>query len=126
MIPKLFKLAFHLRVLYGQLTPHPPPGYSSVPNAPCQPRDKVTSLTSLVMLISEIKFQPSNREFNLESETVGEIGGTDTVTPNLLKGPSKTRFNHKDRRQIENCSAHIFFSLLQILINLFLAPALIN
>ena len=91
MIPKLFTLAFHLRVLYGQLTPHPPPGYSSVPNAPCQPRDKVTSLTSLVMLISEIKFQPSNREFNLESETVGEIGGTDTVTPNLIKGPSKTR-----------------------------------
>ena len=44
------------------------------------------------MLISEIKFQPSNGEFNLESETVGgEIGGTDTVTPNLIKGPSKTR-----------------------------------
>jgi hypothetical protein len=114
MIPKLFKLAFHLRVLYGQLTPHPPPGYSSVPNAPCQPRDKVTSHTSVTMLISEIKFQQSNGEFNLEAETV-EIGGTDTVTPNLLKGPSKTRFNHKDRRQMRIFLLIFFFSFFPLL-----------
>ena len=74
------------------------------------------------MLISEIKFQPSNREFNLESETVGEIGGTHTVTPNLIKGPSKTRFNHKDRRQMRIVLL-IFFFLFppaqNYLINLF-------
>jgi hypothetical protein len=76
------------------------------------------------MLISEIKFQPSNGEFNLESETAGgEIGGTDTVTPNLLKGPSKTRFNHKDRRQMRIFLLIFFFSFLppaqNYLINLF-------
>ena len=91
---KLLKLAFHLRILYGQITPHPPPGYSSVPNAPCQPRDKVTSHTLIAKLISKIKIkiQPTKGEFYLESETA-VIGVTDTVTPKLKqKGPSKTHF----------------------------------
>ena len=73
------------------------------------------------MLISEIKFQPSNGEFNLESETV-EIGGTDTVTLNLIKGPSKTRFNHKDRRQMRIVLLIVFFLFSpaqNYLINLF-------
>ena len=59
------------------------------------------------MLISEIKFQQSNGEFNLEAETV-EIGGTDTVTPNLLKGPSKTRLQPQRQETNENLSTHIF------------------
>ena len=122
MIPKILKLAFHLRILYGQITPHPPPGYSSVPNAPCQPRDKVTSHTSVTMLISEIKFQQSNGVFNLEAETV-ENGGTDTVTPNLIKGPSKTRLQPQRQERNENRSTHIFLSLFSpaqnYLINLF-------
>ena len=94
IITKILKLAFHLRILYGQITPHPPPGYSSVPNAPCQPRDKVTSHTLIAKLISKIKIkiQPAKGEFYLESETAA-IGVTDTVTPKLKqKGPSKTHF----------------------------------
>jgi hypothetical protein len=99
---KIFKLAFHSRILYGQLTPHPPPGYSSVHNAPCQPRDKVTGHTSVAMLISKIKFEPSNREFNLESETTA-IGLIDTVTPKLKQGSLKDSFlNAKTGTYIEN------------------------
>ena len=75
------------------------------------------------MLISEIKFQPSNREFNLESETVGEIGGTDTVTPNLIKGLSQTRLQPQRQERNENRSTHIFLSFFspaqKYLINLF-------
>ena len=64
------------------------------------------------MLISEIKFLPSNGEFYLESETVGgEIGGTDTVTPNLIKDPSKTRLQPRRQERNENRSTHIFLSL---------------
>ena len=59
------------------------------------------------MLISEIKFQPSNGEFNLESKTTA-IGVADTVTPNLTKGPSKTRLQPQRQETNENRSTHSF------------------
>ena len=119
MIPKILKLAFHLRILYGQLTPHPPPGYSSVLNAPCQPRDKVTSHTWVAMLISKVKIQSSNGEFYLESETA-VFGATDTVTPTLKQRSLKDSFlNAKTgdiKLRIGNCSTpNNLFSLLKII-----------